>query len=86
MKKNCFAKGGGKEGKTPNWWKKKFRKDESKSTATNTVEKEEESVAFLTYTENLALAVTSDFQEEALATGIAKCGAIINCGNHFSPE
>jgi hypothetical protein len=47
MKKNCFAKGRGKEGKTPNWWKKKFRKDESKSTATNTVEKEEESVPIL---------------------------------------
>jgi hypothetical protein len=88
MKENCFAKDGGKEGEAPNWWKKNFGKDESKSTAANAVEKEEENVAFLTYTENLALAVTSDFQEEALATGIAKHGTIINCGasNHFSPE
>jgi hypothetical protein len=61
---------------------------ERMSTAASAVEKEEENVAFLTYTENLALAVTSDFQEEALATGIAKHGTIIDCGasNHFSPE
>ena len=87
-KENCFAKGGGKEGEAPDWWKKKFGKDESKGTAANAVEKEEESVAFLTYTENFALVVTSDFREEALATGIAKHGTIIDCGasNHFSPE
>ena len=87
-KENCFAKGGGKEGKAPDWWKKKFGKDESKGTAANVVEKEEQNVAFLTHTENFALIVTSDFQEEALTTGNAKHGTIINCGasNHFSPE
>jgi hypothetical protein len=88
MKENCFVKGGEKEGKAPDWWKKKFGKVESKSTAANTVKKEEENVAFLTYTKNLALAVTLDFQDKALATGIAKHRMIINCGasNHFSPE
>jgi Reverse transcriptase (RNA-dependent DNA polymerase)/gag-polypeptide of LTR copia-type/GAG-pre-integrase domain len=88
-KENCFAKGGGKESEAPDWWKKKFRKDESKGTAANAAEKEEESVAFLAYTENFALAVTSDFQKEALATsGIPKRGTIIDCGasSHFSPE
>ena len=73
-KENCFAKGGGKESEAPDWWKKKFGKDESKGTATNAVDKEEENFAFLTYTENFALIVTSDFQEEALAAGIAKHG------------
>src|SRR5271168_4870543 len=87
-KENCFAKGGGKESEAPDSWKKKFRKDESKGTAANTVKKEEENVAFLAYTENFALAVTSDFQKEALATGILKRGTIIDCGasSHFSPE
>ena len=87
-KENCFTKGKGKEGKAPDWWKKKFGKDESKGTAANTVEKKEENVAFLIYTENFALVVTSDFQEEALTTGNAKHGTIIDCGasNHFSPE
>jgi hypothetical protein len=31
MKENCFVKGGGKEGEAPDWWKKKFGKDESKT-------------------------------------------------------
>ena len=83
-KENCFVKGGGKEGEAPDWWKKKFGKDESKCTAANAVEKEEENFAFLTYTKNFTLVITSDFQEEALATH----GTIIDCGasNHFSPE
>ena len=68
MKENCFAKGGGKESEAPEWWKKKFRKDESKGTAANAADKEEESVAFLAYTKNVTLAITSDFQKEALAT------------------
>src|SRR5271168_3495880 len=63
-KESCFAKGGGKESEAPNWWKKKFQKDESKSTA----DADEEAVAFLTYSENFALVITSDFREEALAT------------------
>ena len=87
-KENCFAKGGGKDSEAPEWWKKKFRKDESKGTAANAADKEDESVAFLAYTENVVLAVTSDFQKEALATSIPKHGTIINCGasSHFSPE
>ena len=87
-RENCFAKGGGKESEAPDWWKKKFGKDESKSTAANAADADEEAVAFLTYTENFALVVTSDFQAEALTTGVAKCGTIIDCGasNHFSPE
>ena len=60
-KKNCFTKGGRKEGEASDWWKKKFGKDESKGTAANAVKKEEENVAFLTYTKDFALAITSDF-------------------------
>ena len=87
-KKNCFMKGGGKASEAPDWWKKKFRKDESKGTAANAANKEEENFAFLTHTENFAPVVTSDFQEEALAAGIAEHRTIIDCGasNHFSPE
>lgn len=87
-KEQCFAKGGGKESEAPDWWKKKFGKDKSKGTAANATKEDEEEFAFLAYTENFALVVTSDFKKEALTAGINHHGTIIDCGasNHFSPE
>jgi hypothetical protein len=96
----CWRKGGGLEGKAPDWWvgkekdakEKKPKKDES----TNTTEKasqsdnESDNYAMLGYTlpKNLsALICTSDFKHKALIVDKSN-GTIFDCSvsSHFTPE
>jgi len=99
-KDQCWQEGGGKAGEAPSWWKphEKKGKDKKKgSSGANAAEKpdsDSENYAFLVANpiddedqENVALAVTSDFQSEAHAASQSS-GIIIDCGatNHFSPN
>jgi hypothetical protein len=89
---DCYSKGGGKEGQQP--WKKK-QKDGTAATATNNDDMDVD-VALLSANiedeeENVALAVTSDFHQEAKALSVSSPshnGIIIDSGasRHFSPE
>ena len=90
--KQCWEKGGGKEGQAPDWWKKKAKgKKTSVNVAENTFksdESESENYAMVTYTLpkiSTALICTSDFQSEAHAMS-NNAGTILNGGasRHFS--
>ena len=85
---DCFAKGGGKEGQ----WPDKKKKDEKVATVAK--EDDVEDVALIAIPdkedEDLALAVTSDFQEDAraLSASASNDGIILDSGatHHFSPQ
>jgi hypothetical protein len=92
---NCWRKGGGKEGQAPEWYKEKTGKASLATANSATTSNEEENVVLLSCfddddVEDVALAVTSDFEDEAKALSITseERPIIIDCGasRHFSSD
>ena len=91
-KDQCWAKGGGKEGQAPDWWKNitKGKKASANSAEKETADKDEPDFAMLATVisdDETALTCTSDFRSEAHAVS-NKSGIIIDSGasRHFSPD
>jgi hypothetical protein len=96
----CWRKGGGMEGKVPEWWlekqknvkKNKSKKDESANNTEKAGQSNDKSdnYAMLSYTlpeNSSALIFTSDFKHEAHSITKSN-GTILDCGasSHFTPE
>ena len=96
----CWMKGGGQEGKVPEWWLKKQKnvkvKKSKKDESVNSTKKASQSnseldnYAMLSFTlpkNPSALICTSNFKHEA-HTVTKSNGTILNCGasSHFTPE
>ena len=89
-KEQCWQKGGGQEGKAPDWWQ-----TQEKTASTNVAEKKSENddtdnFAMLTYNvpyDPTALVCSSDFHYKALAVA-NPTGAILDssASRHFSPD
>jgi hypothetical protein len=89
-KDQCWAKGGGREGQAPDWWKTGGKQASASIAESTPTSDEPENYAMLTYNvpdDPTALVCTSDFRSEAHA--ISKhTGTILDSGasRHFSPD
>ena len=89
-KDQCWAKGGGKEGQAPEWWKKSGGSASANVAENESEDDESENFAMFAYTtpdDPMALICTSDFQSEA-HTASRSNGTILDSGasRHFSPD